>query len=202
MIRIVLASKSIDRRDTLKHLGIPFKALITDIDEEKYKKKITNPLKLVKELAKIKALYAKRIQLKKRVNAIIIAADTVVEFNGEIIGKAKNENEAFEILKKLSGNVHNLITGIAITETNNPKLIIDSDTTIVEFIKLSKDDICSYIKTEEWIGRAGGYSIKDKASLFIKKIIGSTSNVVGLPMQKLYKILKNEFGVDLLQLGK
>ena len=58
------------------------------------------------------------------------------------------------------------------------------------------------VKTKEWIGRAGAYSIEDKASLFIKKIIGSPSNVVGLPMEKLFKILKNEFGVNLLQLAK
>lgn len=200
MIKIILASRSFDRREVLKRLGIPFETLITDIDEEKYKENITNPLKLVKELAKAKALYAKKIQLKKSVESIIIAADTIVEFNGEIIGKAKNENEAFEILTKLMGNKHNLITGIAVTGVNNPKLIFDSDTTIVEFNELSKQDIWSYIKTKEWIGRAGAYSIKDKASLFVKKIIGSTSNVVGLPIQKLYNILKKEFDMNLLKL--
>ncbi len=201
MVNIVLASKSIDRRKILKRLDIPFKTLVTDIDEEKYKMNIFNPIKLVRKLAKTKVLYGKKILLKKRGNAVIIAADTVVEFNREIIGKVDSENEAYKVLKKLSGNVHNLITGIAVTETNSPKLIIDSDITIVELNKLSKNDIWSYIKTEEWIGRAGAYSINDKASLFIKKIIGSNSNVVGLPMQKLYNILKDEFGVNLLQLG-
>ncbi len=202
MTKIILASKSLERREILKRLGIPFKTLITDIDEEKYKMNIKNPLRLVKELAKAKALHAKKIQVKKRLDAIIIAADTIIEFNGEIIGKANEEDGAFEILNKLSGNVHNLITGIVVTETNNPKLIIDSDTTMVEFNEISKNDILRYVKTKEWIGRAGAYSIEDKASLFIKKIIGSPSNVVGLPMEKLFKILKNEFGVNLLQLAK
>ncbi len=201
MVNIVLASKSIDRRKILKRLDIPFKTLVTDIDEEKYKMNIVNPIKLVKKLAKTKVLHAKKMLLKERGNTVIIAADTVVEFNREIIGKVNSENEAYKVLKKLSGNVHNLITGIAVTETNSPNLIIDSDITIVELNKLSKNDIWSYIKTEEWIGRAGAYSINDKASLFIKKIIGSNSNVVGLPMQKLYNILKDEFGVNLLQLG-
>ena len=201
MKKIILASKSFDRRELFKRLGIPFETLITDIDEEKYKLNITDPLKLVKKLAKTKALHAKEIQLKKSVDAIIIAADTTIEFKGEIIGKANDENEAFEILKKLSGKVHNLITGIAICQTNDPKVFIDSDITTVEFLKLSNEEIWRYIKTKEWIGRAGAYSIRDKASLFIHRICGSSSNVIGLPMHKLYYILKNEFGFDLLQIN-
>lgn len=201
MTKIILASKSFDRGKIFKRLGIPFETFITDIDEEKYKMTITNPFKLVKELAKTKALSAKEFQLKKNADAIIIAADTIIEFNGEIIGKANDENEAFVILKKLSGKVHNLITGIAICQTNDPKVFIDSDLTTVEFLKLSNEEIWRYIKTKEWVGRAGAYSIRDKASLFIIRIHGSSSNVIGLPMHKLYNILKNEFGFDLIQLN-
>ncbi len=199
MKKIILASKSTDRREILKRLKIPFEILITNIDEQKYKTSFTNPIELVKELAKAKALYAKENLLKSKVDAVIIAADTIVECDGDIIGKANNKREAFEILKKLEGKAHNLITGIAITETNNPKIILDSDTTVVEFLNLTSEEIEDYIKTNEWVGRAGAYSIRDKASFFINKINGSTSNVIGLPMHKIYHIMRNEFGLNLFR---
>ncbi|MFX0138194.1 MAG: Maf family protein, partial [Candidatus Hodarchaeota archaeon] len=106
--------------------------------------------------------------------------------------------EAFKFLKKLNGRTHKLITGIAITEIKNPKIIIDSDTTTVEFLELSDEEIREYIKTNEWKGRAGAYSIRDKASLFIRRINGSSSNIIGLPLHKIYTILKKEFEFNLL----
>jgi septum formation protein len=198
--KIILASKSIDRSEIFKRAGIPFEIFTTNIDEEIYKSKFLDAETLVKELAKAKAVFARNYFLKKEINAIIIAADTIILLDGEIIGKADNEEEAFNILKKLVGRSHELITGISITETNNSKINIDIEITKVQFLELSDDEIRSYIKTSEWKGRAGAYSIRDKASLFIKKIEGSSSNVIGLPMHKLYKILKKEFNLNLFQL--
>jgi len=202
MKKIILASKSIDRSELLKKAGIPFEKLVTNIDEEKYKAKYSHGNDLVKELAKVKALFAKNKLIKSELDALIVAADSLVILEGEIIGKAQTEEEAFKIIKKLTGRTHELITGIAITETNNPKIIIDSDTTFVQFLKLSDEEIIQYIKTDEWKGRAGAYSINDKASLFIKKINGSSSNVIGLPMHKLYKILRTEFGLNLFHIER
>ncbi|MFX1328375.1 MAG: Maf family protein [Promethearchaeota archaeon] len=200
MKKIILASKSIDRSAIFKRASIQFEIFVTNINEEKFKTQFSDPVELVKETAKEKALFAKNKLLKEDNDSIIIAADTLVEFNGEIIGKAHNNNEAFKILKKLIGKAHKLITGIAITAIKSPKIILDSDITIVEFLELSDDEIIEYIKTNEWKGRAGAYSINDRASLFINKINGSSSNVIGLPMQKIYTILKKEFGINLLQL--
>lgn len=197
--KIILASKSIDRSEIFKRAGIPFDVFVTNINEEKFKTKFSNAVELVKELAKAKMLFTQNELMKKKIDAIIIAADTIVVLKGEIIGKAYNEEEAFKILKKLVGVSHKLITGIAITEIQNPKIIIESDTTIVEFLQLSDEEIWQYIKSNEWKGRAGAYSIRDKASLFIRKINGSSSNVIGLPMHKLYEILKKEFGLNLVQ---
>ena len=197
MRKIVLASKSIDRSELLNRIGIPFEVLVSDIDEEKFKKRISDPILLVKELAKAKLLYVKEKLLMKNSQALIIAADTVVELNGVIIGKAKNPEEAFKIIKNLVGKNHNLITGIAITKTDDPKIVVDYDTTSVEFITLSDAEIENYVKTNEWKGRAGAYSINDKASLFISKISGSSSNVTGLPMHKIYEIIKTDFGLSL-----
>ena len=200
--KIILASKSEDRYDIFKRLGIPFEVLPTRVNEEDLKNKISDPLLLVKELAKTKALYAKEELREEKSPAVIIAADTIVELNGEIIGKAKDEEQAVEILNKLMGKAHNLITGIAVTETENPKIVVDFDTTVVEFIKLSNEEIYNYVKTNEWKGRAGAYSINDKASLFIKMINGSSSNVIGLPMHKLFEILRNEFEINLFNWEK
>ncbi len=199
--KIILASKSEDRRELLTRSGIPFEVLPTQVDEIEFKNKISDPKSLVRELAKAKALYAKKQLEENNKAAIIIAADTIVELNGEIIGKAKDEDDAIRLLKKLMGKTHNLITGIAITETENSKLFVDLDITVVEFLNLSTDEIYNYVKTNEWKGRAGAYSINDKASLFIKKIQGSSSNVIGFPMHKLYEILRNEFRINLLTLG-
>jgi septum formation protein len=154
----------------------------------------------VEELAKAKLLSVKKKLTKKNSQAVIIAADTIVELSGVIIGKAKNPEEAFKILKNLMGKAHNLITGIAITSTDDPKIIIDYDITSVEFLTLSDAEIDDYVKTNEWKGRAGAYSINDKASLFINKINGSSSNVIGLPMHKIYEILKTNFGLNLFNI--
>jgi len=195
--KIILASKSVDRTELFNRTGITFEVLASDIDEEKFKKKISDPILLVKELAKAKLLNVKDKLRKKNSQGLIIAADTVVEFNGLIIGKAKNSEEAFKMLKDLMGKTHNLITGIAITNTDDPKIVIDYDITSVEFLTLSDAEIVNYVKTKEWKGRAGAYSLNDKASLFISKINGSSSNVIGLPMHKIYEILKTDFKLSL-----
>ncbi len=197
MKKIILASKSIDRKKTFNRLNIPFETIITDIDEGYYKGIFSNPVELVKEIAKAKALKAKDLLKNRNIESIIIAADTIVEFKGKIIGKAKNKAQAFQILKSLINRSHNLITGVAITELNDPKVVVDYDCTIVTFLDISDNEIRNYINTEEWKGRAGAYSIRDRASLFIKEIRGSPSNVIGLPMQKIFEILKKDFGLNL-----
>jgi len=199
MKKIVLASKSVDRSELFKRSKVPFEVLVTNVDEEKYKNEISDPIKLVEKLAEIKALNAKDTLLNENKDAVIIAADTIVEFEGEIIGKAKSERQAFHMLKKIAGKTHQLMTGIAITETYNSKIIINHETTVVTFINLSDDEILGYIKTNEWKGRAGAYSIREKASFFIKSIEGSSSNVIGLPMHAIFTILKNKFDLNLFK---
>jgi len=200
MKRIILASKSVDRSKILNRLNISFETLDTNINESDYKNQYSDPIDLVKELAKAKALKAKELLSRDEIGAIIIAADTIVERDGKIIGKAQNDIIAFQILKSLANRSHNLITGIAITNLDDTKIVVDYDITVVTFLDLSDDDIRNYLKSEEWKGRAGAYSIMDRASLFIKEIRGSPSNVIGLPMQKIYKILKSEFNLNLFEL--
>jgi septum formation protein len=198
MENIILASKSIDRQKILHNARIPIEVLATDVDEEKYKEKFSDAIMLAKELAKAKALYAKNLLNKSDRDVFIIAADTLVELNGEIIGKAKTEQNAFNILKKLTGNLHSLITGIAVTKTFTPKLINDYESTDVKFVKLTDNEINNYLKSNEWQGRAGAYAITERASLFIEYIRGSFSNVIGLPLHKLFLIFKEHFKLNLL----
>ena len=199
MKKIVLASKSRDRSELINRLNIPFEALNTHINESEIKERNSEPIELVKELAKAKVLKAKEMLVNEEKGTVVIAADTIVELNGEIIGKAQNEAEAFKMLKILANNSHNLITGIAVTEIDNTKVIIDYDITVVTILDLSDDDIRDYIRIGEWKGRAGAYSSRDRASLFIKEIQGSPSNVIGLPMQKIFGILKKEFSLNLFE---
>ena len=199
MKKIILASKSSDRSELINRLNIPFEALNTNINENKYKKQISEPIELVKELAKVKALKAKNMLINEENGTVVIAADTIVELKGKIIGKAQNEAEAFQMLKGLANRSHNLITGIAITEIGDSKVLIDYDTTVVTLLDLSDQDIRNYIRIGEWKGRAGAYSSRDRASLFIKEIQGSPSNVIGLPMQKIFEILKKEFNLNLFE---
>lgn len=199
MERIILASKSLDRRELFKQARIPIEVLKTDVDEEQLKKEIKDPIQLVMELARIKGLNAKEVMQRSKKEGIIIAADTVVELNDEIIGKALDEQDAFRILKKLIGKTHNLLTGIAITNSYDSKVITDYESTTVKFLKLSNDEIKSYIKSGDWKGRAGAYAITEKASLFIEYIQGSPSNVIGLPMHKIFLILKNSFNFNILE---
>lgn len=199
MKKIVLASKSVDRSELFKRSKVPFEILDTNVDEEKYKNEISDPIELIEKLAELKALNAKEKLANENEDIIIIAADTIVELDGEIIGKANNERQAIQIFKKLTGRTHQLMTGIAITEISSSKIIISHEITAVTFLTLSDEEIRGYIKTGEWIGRAGAYSIRDKASLFIESIEGSSSNIIGLPMHAIFTILKNNFGVNLFK---
>jgi len=199
MKKIILASKSSDRSELFNRLNISFETLNTHINESGYKERTSEPIELVKELAKAKVLKAKEMLVNEEKGTVVIAADTIVEFDGKIIGKAQNETEAFKMLKTLTNRSHNLITGIAITEIDNSKIVIDYDITIVTILDLSDEDIRDYIKIGEWKGRAGAYSSRDSASLFIKEIQGSPSNVIGLPMQKIFEILKKEFNLNLFE---
>ena len=199
--KLILASASADRAESFQRAKIEFEVIESNIDEEELKSKGFSPVELAQELANLKALKVKKKVEFKGVNAIIIAGDTIVELNGELIGKSPDEEHAFQTLKMLSGKTHKLISAIAITQTFNHKIISDCDVTSVSFIDLSDNEIQNYIKTEEWKGRAGAYSINDKSSLFIDKIEGSPSTVVGLPMHKLFQILKKEFNYNLLTLS-
>lgn len=193
MKELVLASASPRRREILESTGLRFRVAICDADESKVDKAIP-PNLYVQELALIKAGEAAKLDLG---DSLIISADTIVYADGEIMGKPKDEADAVRMLKSLSGKSHSVFTGICVTRRRDLFSVCASVETEVFFKNLSDDEIMRYVKTGEPMDKAGAYGIQGKASVFVEKINGDFFNVVGLPVSKLYDILKNEFDFDM-----
>ncbi len=200
---IILASQSRDRKRLLSNAAIPHVVIVSDYEE--LPKPVLSSKELALSHAKGKAHSVNQI-LKINPNLIptkefiIIAADTVVDLKGEILGKAKNKAHAIEMLKKLMGKIHSLITGVVVFDSKTESTSEFVDTTKVEFSALTDEEIEDYVNfCDEYRWRAGSYSMFDRASVFIKNISGSPSNVIGLPMDFTYSQLK-KYGVDLLKI--
>ena len=183
-IPIYLASKSPRRRKLLKLLHVKFKSFSVDVDE--VVKKNESPAKAVARLSQEKMEIAKQ-RVKE---GIIITADTIVVLNNMIIGKPKNEKDAYRILKTLSGRTHTVYTGYSVFNFATNKNITELEKTKVTFRILSDDEINEYIKSGSPMDKAGAYGIQDDfGAVFIKKVNGCYYNVVGLPIAKLYHTL-------------
>ncbi|HAE41591.1 MAG TPA: septum formation protein Maf [Clostridiales bacterium] len=193
MDKLLLASKSPRRIEILqKYLD----DLITEapsVDETVFTK--LKPEELVMAIALKKAVSV--IQNGQYEDTIILAADTVV-YSDRIIGKPKDRNEAFMILKNLSGKSHKVFTGFAIMHSNNKKNIIDFEETDVFFEDLSDEMIENYLNTNEYTDKAGAYGIQGYGEMLVKSISGSYPNVMGLPISKINKYLMTLYGFNLL----
>ena len=182
-MKIILASKSPRRQEILTNLGYDFEVITAETDESS---EISEPSKLVMELANRKAYAVADLCCDN--NSVIIACDTVVATENEILGKPKNKQDARRMLSELSGNIHSVYSGLCLIKGD--KVLTDYCKTDVYFDKLTEKDIDWYISQNEWSDKAGGYGIQGKASVFIRKIDGDYFNVVGLPVNLLYKMLK------------
>ena len=183
--KIYLASKSPRRRKLLKQLGINFKAFTVNSSEDFLDGE--HPVECVKRLALEKMEIA-----KQRVdNSIVITADTIVVLGKKVIGKPTTKNDAIKILSSLSGKVHRVYTGFCVLNQKTKKIIIDYEKTEVEFRPLNKDEIADYVKGGSPMDKAGAYGIQDDfGAVFVKRINGCYNNVVGLPLTKLYSVLR------------
>ena len=180
-VKIILASGSPRRKELLKSLGIEFEIIKPNADE-----KILNdesPENLCKRLAELKA---NSINIS---NKIILAADTIVVIENEILGKPKNNDDAFRMLNLLQGREHKVLTGIALRKNN--KLISDVEISRVKFRELNQAQIKAYISSGECDDKAGAYAVQGLGSLLIEYIKGDYYNVVGLPLCKFGKMLSN-----------
>ena len=183
-MKLILASASPRRKEILQKEGYNFEIITSDYDEKSF---TSNPYKTAKTFAfeKAKDVFDK---LEDK-NAVVLGADTVVYLKGEILGKPIDRQDAKRILKNLSGNKHMVITGYAII--SKQKIIIGYDKSIVIFNKLSESQIESYLDSNLYVGKAGAYGIQDGEFNFVKKHKGSMNNIIGLPIEKIKKALKN-----------
>lgn len=184
--KIILASKSPRREELLKSIGMNFEIIPSNFEENIEGKRFTR--KFIESLA-----YEKAKDVEERVNeGLIIGADTVVILGNKILGKPKNEEEAIQMLKSLSGKTHKVITAVAIIDKYENKTLINSTITKVTFRKLALREIEAYVKTGEPMDKAGSYGIQNAiGTLFVEKVNGCYNNVVGLPLNLLAKMLKS-----------
>jgi septum formation protein len=185
-LTIYLASKSPRRRKLLKQLGIDFSSFSVELDEEIIDGE--HPVECVIRLAREKMAKA-----KLEVNdGIIITADTIVVLGKEVIGKPSDEDEAEKYLKMLSGKTHIVYTGFSVFNSVTKKEITDYEKTEVEFRILDDLEIKNYVEGGSPMDKAGAYGIQDDfGAVFVKQINGCYYNVVGLPLTKLYQVLRS-----------
>lgn len=188
-INIVLASGSPRRREMLKKWGV--KTISADIDES-FPEGTPVPLAIQQIAARKAAAAAKNIDE----NALVIGADTIVYSEGKILGKPKDEEDAFCMLSALSGKMHEVMTGVAVLRTSDAKLSAFCEHTRVFFKELTDVQIRDYIKTGEPMDKAGAYGIQGLGGALVDHIEGDYDNVVGLPLTALLKLMKDEFDFE------
>ena len=177
-MKLVLASKSPRRSEILKNAGIDFTVRVADADETIPEG--TKPEDAVVFLAARKALAVERAD-----DETVLGADTIVVLDDKILGKPKDREDAYNMIKNLSGRVHSVFTGVC--AVGNGMSLTFAEETKVEFYPLTEDEINEYIGTDEPYDKAGAYGIQGLASKFIRGIQGDYFNVVGLPVSSVYK---------------
>lgn len=180
-MNIILASQSPRRKELMGLFGIPFTVRVADIDETMDPAKA--PYDEVARVSRLKALAVSRDKTD-----IVIAADTIVVLDNQVLGKPADENDAFSMLSRLSGRSHRVMTGLTVLQGD--KIITHTEVTEVFFRPLTEKEILAYIETKEPMDKAGSYGIQQKGALFVEKINGDYFNVVGLPVCRLGQILE------------
>lgn len=192
-VPFVLASSSPRRRQLLERLGIEFVVEPSDIDELVPEE--AAPDEIVRRLARDKAATVAHM----RPDSLVLAADTIVVLNGTILGKPVDADDARRMLRSLSGVTHTVYTGIALSHHASGRSIAASEATHVTFAHLTEGEIHSYVAGGSPMDKAGGYGIQDdQGALYVERIDGDYYSVVGLPLHRLYQVLKSDFG-DLMR---
>jgi septum formation protein len=186
---IVLASSSPRRIELLLKITSDFIVVPSRIKEVAS----GTPEEQVLTLARDKAR-----EVAQRQEGIVIGADTIVELDGEILGKPRSRAEAQEMLKRLSGREHRVLTGLYVFSTETGEDRQACETTLVRFRPLLEREIEAYLDSDEYTDKAGGYAIQGGAAAFVERISGDFFNVMGLPLCRLVLLLR-EMGLDLLQ---
>ncbi len=187
MQELILASKSPRRQALLKLLQVPFRILTAETSEDFEPSR--SPKEIVTELAMRKGKAVCNLYPAETADKLVLAADTIVVLDGDVLNKPNDEAHAFEMLSKLQGRTHEVFTGFALMR--GKEVVTDFERTAVTFSPMSAEEICTYIRLAKPFDKAGAYGIQDDfGACFIERIEGCYYNVVGLPLAKLYKTLK------------
>ena len=181
----ILASVSPRRKQLLAEAGYKFTVVRPDINESAFPVEGIEACEYAERLALAKAKYV----AQKYPDSLVIGADTVVDFEGQIIGKPADAKGAEQITKKLFSKPHKVITGIAIVRLCDGIELSKCDTTTVYPKRLTSEQIAEHINSESWRDKAGAYAIKENGDEFVERIEGSLTNVMGLPMELLQRLL-------------
>jgi len=188
---LILASTSPRRRELLRRIGVQFSVAPADVDES------VMPGEPAEEYAARVARDKARMAMQRISAGIVIAADTIVVLDNEIMGKPADPGDAERMLMKLSGRMHRVITGVAVAEAGTGRELVKTAITRVWFRHLSSSEITSYVASGEPLDKAGAYGIQEKGALLVERIEGCYCNVVGLPLSLLNSMLQ-EFSISLL----
>jgi len=184
-ILFILASASPRRRQLLAEAGYEFTVFPPAIDEAAFSAEGVNPREYAERLALAKA----KSVAAKFPDRLAIGADTVVDFDGEIVGKPSDAKEAEQITRKLFSKPHKVITAVAIVRESDGIELVESDSTTVYPRKMSDEQIAEHIRSKSWQDKAGAYAIQEGGDEFVERIEGSLTNVMGLPMELLGRLL-------------
>lgn len=188
---IILASASPRRKEILENTNIKLRIIKSEIDEVVFENEL--PCQVAMRLALEKSMDI----ATKHTSSLVIGADTIVVLDNMILGKPKDEEDAINMLSRLSNREHQVITGISLLNLDANKKIIDYVVSNVKFKDLSEDDIKDYINTKESLDKAGAYGIQGYGALLVEKIEGDYFNIVGLPISKVSDLLKVHFNINL-----
>ena len=180
---MILASNSQRRQEILKDAGFNFKVITSNIEEISDKKNITERILDIAE-KKLEQI------AKNNINEFVLAADTVVELDGKILGKPKNREEAFRFLKSLSGMVHRVITAYVFKNISKNILIREVVVSEVKFFDLDDDTINWYLDTDEPFDKAGAYGIQGYGRILVEKINGDYYSIMGFPISNFLENLR------------
>ncbi len=183
MKQIILASQSPRRKELLEKCGVSFTVEAADIDEAM---DLHNDLK--EEIQKLAYRKAYAV-LQKHPDAVVIGSDTIVVLNNEVLGKPADRNDAVRMLRELSGNTHQVITGVCITGSG--KTFTDVSVSDVTFAQMTDEEITAYAESGEADDKAGAYGIQGLAARYITHIAGDYYSIMGLPVSMVYNELKN-----------
>lgn len=188
-MRIILASQSPRRKELLSLMGLEFETIPSTKEEN-----MSNALNLNKLSEGLAEQKAEDIFSSTQKDRVVIGSDTMVVAQGKLFGKPKDDQDAKRMLKTLSGKWHKVITSLCviIEQNGEKKKYLTHDVSKVKFLKLSDDIIDDYLKVGEHKDKAGAYAVQGKSGMFIKKINGSYSTVIGLPTHLLFQILHKE----------